>query len=192
MAFANTRQETKVVGLPDIEIQVTDHMLFLTKDEVMQRPFQLVAKDHHFSEVLTAKCVDVLKELAYHDTIEPFEDFALVKGWPIDKFLVTTGFVKMQQSKVDRLGLAPDFKEIHIVDPATTNKTKKDVFADILQRHGYAKEEVLVVGDDPNSEIKAARELEIDAVLYDKFKRYRDTTLTTIHHYEQLEFLKIL
>jgi putative hydrolase of the HAD superfamily len=162
------------------------------KDEVMRRPFQLVAKDHHFSEALTAKCVDVLKELAYNDHMEPFEDFALVKRWPVDKFLVTTGFIKMQQSKVDRLGLAPDFKEIHVVDPATTNKTKKDVFADILQRHGYAKEEVLVVGDDPNSELKAARELGIDAVLYDKFKRYPDTTLTTIHHYEQLEFLKIL
>lgn len=162
------------------------------KDEVMRRPFQHVAKDHHFSEALTQKCVAILKELAYNDKIEPFEDYALVKRWPVDKFLVTTGFVKMQQSKVDSMGLAPDFKEIHIVDPATTNKTKKDVFADIIQRHGYAKEEMLVIGDDPNSEIKAARELGIDAVLYDKFKRYPDTTLTTIHHYEQLEFLKIL
>lgn len=156
------------------------------KDEVMRRPFQQVAKDHHFNEALTSKCVAVLKELAYKDIIEPFEDYAIVKHWPVDKFLVTTGFVKMQQSKVDRLGLGADFKEIHIVDPATTNKTKKDVFADIIQRHGYSKEEVLVVGDDPNSEIKAAHELGIDAVLYDKFKRYRDTMLITVSNFEQL------
>ena len=156
------------------------------KDEVMRRPFQQVAKEHHFNEELIRKCVAVLKELVYNDNIEPFEDYAIVKRWPVDKFLVTTGFVKMQQSKVDRLGLAADFKEIHIVDPATTNKTKKDVFADIIQRHGYSKEEVLVAGDDPNSEIKAAHELGIDAVLYDKFKRYPDTTLTTISNYEQL------
>jgi len=37
MAFVNTRQQTKVVGLPDIEIQVTDHMLFLTRDQVISR-----------------------------------------------------------------------------------------------------------------------------------------------------------
>lgn len=157
------------------------------KDEVMRRPFQLVAKDHRFSEELTRKCTEVLKGLAYYDNIEPFEDYAIVKRWPVDKFLVTTGFVKMQQSKVDQLGLAKDFKEIHIVDPATTNKTKKDVFADITQRFGYAKEDVLVVGDDPNSEIKAAQELGIDAVLYDKFQRYRDIELHTISSFEQLE-----
>lgn len=37
MAFANKRQETKVVGLPDIEIEVTDDMPFLTRAQVMSR-----------------------------------------------------------------------------------------------------------------------------------------------------------
>lgn len=37
MAFANKKQESLVVGLPQIEIEVDDHMLFLTKDIVMQR-----------------------------------------------------------------------------------------------------------------------------------------------------------
>src|SRR5688572_11508653 len=73
------------------------------KDEVMRRPFQQVAKDYHFGEQLTRKCVEVLKELAYNDKIEPFEDYVIVKRWPVDKFLVTTGFVKMQQSKVDQM-----------------------------------------------------------------------------------------
>lgn len=52
MAFANTRQENKVVGLPDIEIEVTDHMLFLTKDEVMQRltDRNMVAENKQYNE----------------------------------------------------------------------------------------------------------------------------------------------
>ncbi|THU42025.1 HAD family hydrolase [Niastella caeni] len=157
------------------------------KDEVMRRPFQQVAKEHQFSESLTRKCVEVLKELTYNGPIEPFEDFALVRHLPCDKFLVTTGFPKMQQSKVDRLALAPDFKEIHIIDPSTTNKVKKDVFADIVQRHGYAKEAVLVIGDDLQSEIKAAQELGIDAVWYDKYGRYEDKpSVRKISDYKEL------
>jgi putative hydrolase of the HAD superfamily len=78
----------------------------------------------------------------------------------------------MQQSKIDKLELTKDFKEIHIIDPTITKKTKKDVFADIIQRHGYEKEDVLVVGDDVNSEIKAAQELGVEALWYDKYSRY--------------------
>ena len=142
------------------------------KDEVMRTPFQKVAKDHHFSEDLISKSIDILKELAYNGAIEPFADFEYVRNLPVDKFLVTTGFTKMQQSKIDMLELAKDFKEIHIIDPTTSKKVKKDVFADIIQRYEYDKEDVMVVGDDVNSEIKAAQELGVEAVWYDKYSRY--------------------
>lgn len=142
------------------------------KDEIMRRPFQKVAKDHHFSEELTRKCIDLLKELAYNGAIEPFADFEVVRHLPVAKFLVTTGFTKMQQSKIDMLELANEFKEIHIIDLTISQKGKKDVFADIIQRYEYDKEEVLVVGDDINAEIKAAQELGVDAVWYDKYNRY--------------------
>jgi putative hydrolase of the HAD superfamily len=148
------------------------HDLDKIKDEVMRTPFQKVAKDHHFSEELTRKSIDILKELAYNGAIEPFADFEVVRNLPVDKFIVTTGFTKMQQSKIDRLELAKDFKEIHIIDPTITKRSKKDVIADIIQRHEYDKDDVLVVGDDVNSEIKAAQELGVDAVWYDKYSRY--------------------
>lgn len=142
------------------------------KDEIMRTPFQKVAKDHHFSEDLTRKCIEILKDLVYTGAIEPFADFEAVRRLPVDKFLVTAGFTKMQQSKVDKLELAKDFKEIHIIDPTISKKVKKDVFADIIQRYEYDKEDVMVVGDDVNSEIKAAHELGVEAVWYDKYNRY--------------------
>lgn len=144
------------------------------KDQVMRRPFQQVAKDHHFNEALTSQCIAILKELAYEGKIEPFEDYALVQQLPVDKFLVTTGFKKMQQSKIDGMGLEKDFREIHIIDPSTTSQVKKDVFAEIQHRYGFAPEEMLVVGDDLHSEIKAAQELGLDAVWYDKYQRYEE------------------
>jgi putative hydrolase of the HAD superfamily len=157
------------------------------RDEVMRRPFQQIAKDYQFTDELTRKSINLLKQLVYNAPIEPFEDYALVKQLPVDKYLVTTGFRSMQQSKVNRMGLQNDFLEIHIVDPTTSAKTKKDVFTEIVQRHGYAKEDVLIVGDDLHSEIKAAQELGIDAVWYDKYERYEPRPgLTKIAHYQQL------
>jgi putative hydrolase of the HAD superfamily len=141
------------------------------RDEIMRIPFQQVAANHKFSEELTHKGIEVLKEIKYEGKIEPFEDFEFVKNLALDKFLVTTGFVKMQQGKVNSLDLEPHFKEIHIIDPTTNSATKKDVFAAIMEKHQYEKTELLVIGDDLHSEIKAAQELGIDVVLYDKYQR---------------------
>lgn len=160
------------------------------RDEIMRRPFQLVAADYGFSAALTQKGMALLKDLTYEGKIEPFEDYQFVRSLGVDKFLVTTGFLKLQQSKVARMNLAPDFTEIHIVDPSTSGSTKRDVFADIMQRHGYAPPEVLVVGDDLHSEIAAARQLGIDAVLYDNYGRHLDVaSLPKISSFEQLASL---
>jgi putative hydrolase of the HAD superfamily len=128
-----------------------------------------------------------LKDLAYNGKIEPFEDYQAVRKLPVDKFLVTTGFLKLQQSKIEGMKIAGDFKEIHIVDPLTSFTTKKDVFADIIQRHGYDKSEVLILGDDLHSEIKAAQELGIEAILYDGLKLHTDdTTVKRIESFDAL------
>lgn len=83
--------------------------------------------------------------------------------------------------------IGPDFKEIHIVDPSTSDSTKKDVFSDNMKRHGYTEAALLVVGDNPHSEIEAAQQLGIEAVLYDKFHSYDDSTpLQKISDFRQL------
>lgn len=144
------------------------------KKEVMRRPFQQVANDFGFSKELTDKGISILKDISYNENIEPFADYRYIRELAIDKFLVTTGFRKMQQSKVDAMQLQRDFKEIHIIDPTVTQKIKKDIFREIVERHGYDKGDVIIVGDDLRSEIKAAQDLGIDAVLYDKLNLYED------------------
>jgi putative hydrolase of the HAD superfamily len=148
-----------------------DNEIERIEEEIMRRPFQFVANDFHFSEDLKSKGIALLKELTYNGKMEPFDDYPHIRSLPIDKFLVTTGFLKLQESKVERLNIREDFKEIYIVDPSTSDKTKKDVFADILRNYGYTISEVLVVGDDLHSEIKAATALGIEAILYNKLNR---------------------
>lgn len=143
-----------------------DHNIDDIKREMMRTPFRLVAKKYGMSDELTEKCINIQEDLTYNEPIQTFEDYDEILELPADRYLVTTGFFRMQQSKVEAMGIRGDFKEIHIVDP--TKSSKKEVFAGILSRNGYDKKEALVVGDDPESEIKAAKELEIATVLYDR------------------------
>lgn len=136
--------------------------------EIMRKPFQQVAANFNFSDDLTRKGVEHLKNIRYEGEIRYFEDYPEILKMEVDRFLVTTGFRKMQDSKIDGMGIRKDFKEVHIVDPVSTSLTKKDIFRDILQRHNYSAGDVLVVGDDPASEIRAANELGIPTALYDK------------------------
>lgn len=54
----------------------------------------------------------------------------------------------------------------------------------------YAKSDIIVVGDDIQSEINAAQDLGIDAVLYDKFNLYRhETAVLKIADFKELSTL---
>jgi putative hydrolase of the HAD superfamily len=148
------------------------------RDEIMRTPFQVVAQKYQFSQELTQKAVGLLRDLTYEGDIQPYPDYPEIRNIPGDRFLVTTGFRKLQESKIRGMGIEADFRQVIVVDPDTSDKTKKDIFAGILQQHGYQPAQVLVIGDDPGSEIKAARELGLDTVLYDKENRHPNAVAT--------------
>lgn len=136
--------------------------------DVMRIPFQKVALIYQFSEKLMEDSLVVLDSLTADLKMNTFDDYETTKGISCKKFLVTVGFSKMQEGKIKSLGIGKDFHEIHIIDPRKSDRAKKDVFADIIKRHNLDPAEVIVVGDDPDSEIQAAKELGMQAVLYDK------------------------
>jgi putative hydrolase of the HAD superfamily len=155
------------------------------KYAIMRTPFRLVAQRHGFISELTQAGIDVQETLEYTQPIAPFDDYPEIHNILAERFLVTTGFSKMQHSKIRHLGIAPDFKEIHVVNPTLTSK--KEVFAGILSRYYYAPEQVLVVGDDPESEIAAAKALNIPTVLYDKDDNFSATEADfKISHFKDL------
>jgi putative hydrolase of the HAD superfamily len=158
------------------------------KKAIMRTPFKLVAKRFNFSDELTQKGIELQTNLEYKDEIKTFDDYPEILNIPGNRFLVTTGFPAMQHSKITAMNIREDFNEIHVVDPVTTNNTKKDVFADILQRYNYTADEVIVVGDDPESEIAAAKALGITTVLYDKYSHQeQDLADYTIKHFKELK-----
>ncbi|GAA4317282.1 hypothetical protein GCM10023149_14780 [Mucilaginibacter gynuensis] len=157
----------------DDTISNTDKQL--AKEEVTRRPFQKIADQFGFSDELVQQAKTLISGLTYHKPISAFDDYRYVKSLTIDKFLVTTGFIRMQTSKVKWLDIQKDFRQIYIVDPETTSKTKKDIFTEILEKYNYSKEEVLIVGDDPESEISEGKLIGLKTVLYDPGRKYKTT-----------------
>jgi putative hydrolase of the HAD superfamily len=155
---------------PELTEQITE--------EFKRRPYQLVADKYGFSLHLKQAGLDLLKNISYDLPMQPFDDYLYIREIPLPKFLVTTGFVKLQNSKIKMLGIEQDFKEIHIVDPDTSTKTKQHVFGEIITTYGYAAEELLVIGDDPESEIRAANSLGIPTFLFDPEGRHPDAKTT--------------
>ncbi|WP_163324244.1 HAD family hydrolase [Draconibacterium mangrovi] len=144
------------------------------KLEIQRTPFQKVAGAFSFSEQLLKDCMEVHINLTYDDPMQYFPDYELVRELLQTKFLVTSGFSKLQNSKIDNLGIRNDFKEIVILDLQQSNETKKDIFISLLEKYRFPKEEVLIVGDDINSEIQAGKDLGIDTVIYDRLEKYTD------------------
>ena len=155
------------------------------KSEIMRIPFQKVAEKFSFSKHLYNGCIHILLNLTFEGPMSPFPDYARIQNLPQKMFLVTSGFTKLQQSKVKQLRIKDDFESIHIIDPVISDLTKKNIFLQIINENNFRFSEILIVGDDLESEIQAGKELGIDAVLYDRIGKFSDnkkvTNITTFH-----------
>lgn len=148
------------------------------KDEMARRPFQYIVDKYKLDETVRDKMLDALRSMTYDLPMQPFDDYHHLRQIPLEKFLVTTGFPKLQGSKVKQLGIERDFREIFIVDPDFSDQTKKNVFEGIMQKYDYRPAELLIIGDDPESEIKAALALGIDTFLFDPSGIYEEAKTT--------------
>ncbi|QTE38471.1 HAD family hydrolase [Mucilaginibacter gossypii] len=148
------------------------------KEDLKRIPYQKVADKYQFSELVKNKGLELLNNIEYNRPMQPFDDYKQIREAEVTKFLVTTGFTKLQWSKVKMLNIEADFEAIHIVDPELSPLTKKDIFASILEKYDYKTRDVLIIGDDPESEIKAASDLGIDTFLYDPENKYPNARVT--------------
>jgi putative hydrolase of the HAD superfamily len=157
--------------------------------EIMRRPFQYIADEFSFSENLKAACFNLLSNLTYDEKMQPFEGYETLLTIPCRRFLVTTGYTKMQHSKIKQLGIENDFEAIFVIDPDQSTLTKRDLFEKILTNYNLKVEDVIVVGDDLNSEIFHAKALGIETVLYDylsQFQESEDQNVIRNHKYLHL------
>ena len=72
-----------------------------------------------------------------------------------EKILVTAGDMEIQQQKIARAGIAGHFSEV-IID---TVGNKEPIFRDIMTRRVLPSRSIMVVGDNPDTELGAGKRL---------------------------------
>jgi putative hydrolase of the HAD superfamily len=94
-----------------------------------------------------------------------YGDLTTLKALDLARFLVTSGFRRLQESKIRALGITDWFTSIYIdAIEEPDRRGKQQIFAEILTRQGLRPEQVIVVGDNADSEIEAGHRLGIETV----------------------------
>jgi FMN phosphatase YigB (HAD superfamily) len=124
-----------------------------------------VARKYGFSDEMLAACWSVSSRTEVKVPMHGYSDLGAIFELPAVLFLVTTGFRRLQESKVRALALQSRFERIYIdaIDEPD-RKGKEAIFAEILRLHALGPKEVLVVGDDADSELAAGNRLGIPTV----------------------------
>jgi FMN phosphatase YigB (HAD superfamily) len=134
-------------------------------EDCWRLPLDAVARAHGFSDEMLAAGWAAARNLVVQKPMTGYGDFGALAGLPVKLFLVTSGFRKLQDSKIDALGLKSNFEALYVdaIDEAD-RKGKEGLFREILDRYGLAPAGVLVVGDNPESEIEAGNRLGMPTV----------------------------
>jgi FMN phosphatase YigB (HAD superfamily) len=124
-----------------------------------------VAARHGFSEAMLAAGWQAFSTLEVKTPMSGYADLPTLGEIDALRFLVTSGFRRLQESKIRALGIQRLFTEILIDAIDDSNrKGKQQIFSDILESYHLTPTQVLVVGDNPDSEIAAGNRLGIKTV----------------------------
>ena len=117
-------------------------------------------------ENIVERMREAYRQIEVPDNIKTFGDEEFIRDLPVRKILVTTGYRKFQETKIEKIGVADLFDEIIIdaLDYRDQRKGKKRIFEELLVKNGWSKDEVLVVGDNPRSELGVAKSLGIKTI----------------------------
>ncbi|WP_293307278.1 HAD family hydrolase [Pedobacter sp. UBA5917] len=151
--------------LESVDLGISDKDFQLAKQEMLRTPFLKVAKKYGFRKEAMPEVITYLHNREVTKALKPSDDYHYIKSLKGRKFIVTAGFEKQQLSKVKMLGIADDFEEVHVVDVSVSNK--KDVFKKLIDQHNLNVDDILIIGDDAESEIKFGLELGISTFLLD-------------------------
>jgi putative hydrolase of the HAD superfamily len=159
--------------------------------DVWIHPLDWVATQHRLPEEMLVAGWRIFGTLEVTRPLRGYGDLALVASLPAQRFLVTSGFRRLQESKIRMLNLAGFFASVHvdaIDEPGRPGKQK--IFEQILQDHGLAAADVLIVGDNADSEIAVGNRLGIKTVQTLRPGVLRASNAT--YHIESLTELQLL
>jgi FMN phosphatase YigB (HAD superfamily) len=129
-------------------------------------PFDRVVAEYHLPEAVRTAWEEGACALQVTQPLSPYADvLAALERLALRRFLLTTGFRQLQESKIRQLGLASLFTAVYIdaLDPPGP-VGKRVILQRLLTEHTLRPAEVVVLGDRSDDELAAARSLGMEAI----------------------------
>jgi FMN phosphatase YigB (HAD superfamily) len=129
--------------------------------DAWRMPFDRVAARHHLPDAATIAWQEAASAVEVTVPLTPYPDVrAGLEQLSLLRFLLTTGFRRLQQSKLKQLGLTALFLAVYVdaLDPPGPIG-KGAVLQRLIAEHGLTPPEVVVIGDRADDELAAARSL---------------------------------
>lgn len=134
--------------------------------DVWRHPFDRVVARHRLPEAVSTAWHEALCAVEVTVPLTPYPDVAAgLEQLSLRRFLLTTGFRRLQESKLRHLGLTALFVAVYIdaLDPPGP-VGKRALLERLLAEHRLSPSEVVVVGDRADDELSAALALGMVAV----------------------------
>ncbi|CAN5675031.1 hypothetical protein BH23GEM7_BH23GEM7_19340 [soil metagenome] len=144
---------------------VPDDVLQRALSAMWRHPLDWVAESYGFSPAMLSAGWAAFVEMEAAAPMHGYADLPVLASLPVLRFLVTSGFRRLQESKIQALGVEDLFTRIYIDaldEPG--RKGKQALFEEIVRTHGLSADEVLVVGDSSHAEIEAGNRLGLPTV----------------------------
>lgn len=133
--------------------------------ESWRHPLDWIADRYGFSPRMRDAAWQAFGQLEVKHAMQGYGDLACLSDFSMPCDLVTSGFRRLQESKIRALGIDAWFRHIRIdaVDEPPRHG-KRGWFETLMKLHGCEPQDVLVVGDNPESELAAGRALGMKTV----------------------------
>ena len=155
-------------SLNEVPHDFNESQMHIIRDDLWKYTFHEVAEKYGFNQEMRRHYQTRLKTLPLHFDISVYDDYPFLKELDVPMYLVTSGTTRVQEQKIDALGIRQDFVEVHIDDRNLYPGGKKRIFQELMQENRWDSRQLLVIGDNILSEIKAARELSIPWLQIDR------------------------
>lgn len=134
-------------------------------EDCWRHPLDWIAREYGFSDEMRRAAWDEAAQVEVKGRMSGYSDLSELSEIDATLFLVTTGFRRLQESKIKALGFESYFAAIFVDAVDEPNrKGKRGLFEEILTSYSFSPEEVLVVGDNPDSELAAGNSLGMPTV----------------------------
>jgi putative hydrolase of the HAD superfamily len=173
--------------LDEINDSVPTDFLPVVKKELFSHTFYEVSLKYTISHKMILGYLNHMKNISFRFNIRPYPDYHLIQQLPHSKYLITSGSRIVQEAKINALDISADFRKICYDDRFHGSKGKKHLFEKLLEEENLNRTEVLVIGDNLESEIKAAKYLGLPFVHVNRAAEFPELLKSrTISSFEQI------